>query len=54
MLQIMKLRLKEVKVTNQSDSGMVHSKDLIQSPTPKPTFFSPNQKVVFQTFLAIR
>lgn len=52
MLQIKKLRLKEI--TNQVDIGMVHSKDLIQSPTPKPTFFSPNQKVVFQTFLAIR
>lgn len=35
-------KLREKKVTDQSDTGMVHSKDLIQSLTPKPIFFAPN------------
>lgn len=39
MLQIKPLKLKEIKVTKQADVGMMHSKDLIQSLTPKPTCF---------------
>lgn len=54
-LQIKKLKLREIKITNQSDAGMVHSKDLIQKSTPRPTFFPPNHSFTdFVTFLAIK